>query len=44
MKKLFLAALLCLNLSAETIINGDIQIAQVETQYAGNLKIDGKKT
>ena len=53
MKKIILAVLLCLNLSAkgqggapsqtQTIVNGDVEIVQVEAQFAGNLSIDGKK-
>ena len=53
MKKIILAVLLCLNLSAkaqggasgetQTIINGDVEIVQVEAKFAGNLSIDGKK-
>ena len=53
MKKIILAVLLCLNLSAkaqggasgetQTIVNGDVEIVQVEAKFAGNLSIDGKK-
>ncbi|WP_297938004.1 M23 family metallopeptidase [uncultured Campylobacter sp.] len=53
MKKIFLAVLICLNLSAkgqgsapsqtQTIVNGDVEIVQVEAKFAGNLSIDGKK-
>lgn len=53
MKKIFLAVLICLNLSAkgqggvpgetQTIVNGDVEIVQVEVKFAGNLSIDGKK-
>lgn len=53
MKKIFLAVLICLNLSAkgqgsapsqtQTIVNGDMEIVQVEAKFAGNLSIDGKK-
>ena len=53
MKKIILAVLICLNLSAkgqgsapsetQTIVNGDVEIVQVEAKFAGNLSIDGKK-
>ena len=53
MKKIILAVLICLNLSAkgqggapsqtQTIVNGDVEIVQVESKFAGNLSIDGKK-
>ena len=53
MKKIILAVLLCLNLSAkgqgsapsqtQTIINGDVEIVRVEAKFAGNLSIGGKK-
>ena len=53
MKKIILAVLLCLNLSAkgqggapsqtQTIVNSDVEIVQVEAKFAGNLSIDGKK-
>ena len=53
MKKIILAVLLCLNLSAkaqggasgetQTIVNGDVEIVRVEAKFAGNLSIDGKK-
>jgi peptidase, M23/M37 family len=53
MKKIFLAVLICLNLSAkgqggtpsetQTIVNGDVEIVRVEAKFAGNLSIDGKK-
>nr|WP_314747590.1 M23 family metallopeptidase [uncultured Campylobacter sp.] len=53
MKKIILAVLLCLNLSAkaqggasgetQTIVNGDVEIVQVEAKFAENLSIDGKK-
>ena len=53
MKKIIVAVLLCLNLSAkaqggasgetQTIVNGDVEIVQVEAKFAGNLSIDGKK-
>ena len=53
MKKIFLAGLICLNLSAkgqggtpsetQTIVNGDVEIVRVEAKFAGNLSIDGKK-
>ena len=53
MKKIFLAVLIGLNLSAkgqgsapsqtQTIVNGDVEIVQVEAKFAGNLSIDGKK-
>ena len=53
MKKIFLAVLICLNLSAkgqgsapsqtQTIVNGDVEIVQVEAKFAGNLSIDGMK-
>ena len=53
MKKIILAVLICLNLSAkgqgsapsetQTVVNGDVEIVQVEAKFAGNLSIDGKK-
>ena len=53
MKKIILAVLICLNLSAkeqagvpsetQTIVNGDVEIVRVEAKFAGNLSIDGKK-
>jgi len=53
MKKIILAVLICLNLSAkgqggapsetQTIVNGDVEIVQVEAKFAGNLSIEGKK-
>ena len=53
MKKIILVVLICLNLSAkgqgsapseaQTIVNGDVEIVQVEAKFAGNLSIDGKK-
>nr|WP_314468159.1 M23 family metallopeptidase [uncultured Campylobacter sp.] len=53
MKKIILAVLICLNLSAkgqggapsetQTIVNGDVEIVQVDAKFAGNLSIDGKK-
>jgi len=53
MKKIILAVLICLNLGAkgqvgapsqtQTIVNGDVEIVQVEAKFAGNLSIDGKK-
>ena len=53
MKKIILAVLICLNLSAkghggvpgetQTIVNGDMEIVQVEAKFAGNLSIDSKK-
>ena len=53
MKKIILAVLICLNLSAkgqggalgeaQTIVNGDVEIVQVEAKFAGNLSIGGKK-
>lgn len=53
MKKIILAVLICLNLSAkvqgsapsetQSIVNGDVEIVQVEAKFAGNLSIDGKK-
>jgi len=53
MKKIILAVLICLNLSAkgqsgapsqtQTIVNGDVEIVQVEAKFAGNLSIDSKK-
>ncbi|MDO5045749.1 M23 family metallopeptidase [Campylobacter sp.] len=43
MKKIILILTICLGLAAESIINGDIQIAQISSNFAGNLTIDGKK-
>ncbi|QKF92359.1 M23 family metallopeptidase [Campylobacter sp. CCUG 57310] len=43
MKKIFLIVAICLNLVAQSIINGDVEIVQIGSNFAGNLSIDGKK-
>ena len=42
MKKFLLAALLCLNLCAQNIVNGEAAIIFSPSDLAGNLSIDGK--
>ncbi|WP_170018379.1 M23 family metallopeptidase [Campylobacter sp. RM16190] len=43
MKSIFLIIFISLNIIAQDIINGDIQIAQIESNFAGKLTIDGKQ-
>ncbi|QCD52755.1 M23 family metallopeptidase [Campylobacter sp. RM16192] len=43
MKSIFLIIFISFNIMAQDIINGDIQIAKIESKFAGTLTVDSKK-